>query len=303
MKAVLFAYFSLITLSLFAQEKLHHEFVGTIRLEDKSIISYKIILDESEDGTFTGKSISDFSGEHRTETSLRGRMNRKRNQISFQEIEDLNTKSDYPSTDFCYIYMYNAKLSLKRRKSTIRGDFFSKFSDGADCLKGDIFLVGEDQFFKKMESVKRKTRFFISDEKEDALEDMLVKSKEDMNNTILKNDEQLSFKVQNDELFIKIWDDEYVDNDVVTISTKDSVYLSNYSVIDVPKVIRIELKEKETRIVVVANSEGKIPPNSANISISDRVTELPIKTRLDLNKSIELIAIKSSDIEDEIKID
>ena len=109
-----FLFISNLTIGQKIQE---HSFVGTIQLLDKSMITYKIEFDEMKDGSISGKSVTDFSGPHRTESEITGKIDREENTITFNELSNLTTKSDSPSDDFCYVHLYNARIKLKEKKS------------------------------------------------------------------------------------------------------------------------------------------------------------------------------------------
>jgi len=139
-----------------SQSKTEHSFIGTIQLLDKTLLTYELIFEEDENGNITGKSISDFSGDHRTESKIKGKIDRDANTISFNELDIISTKSDIPYDDFCYVHLYNAKIKLKKKKSVIQGHFYSRFKDDKKCLEGDIYLAGSERFFKKMNKMVKK---------------------------------------------------------------------------------------------------------------------------------------------------
>ncbi len=168
---------------LIGQKIQEHSFIGTIQLLDQSMITYKIEFDEMKDGSISGKSVTDFSGPHRTESEITGNINRENNTITFNELSNLTTKSDSPSDDFCYVHLYNAKVQLKEKKSLIQGHFYSRYSNGEKCIEGDIFLMGGEYFFEKVKSVSNKK--LIPQKTRDKIKETLKTSRENANNTVI----------------------------------------------------------------------------------------------------------------------
>jgi hypothetical protein len=82
--------FCSLSLGLFGQD-LQHEYIGSLIMEDQSIISHKINFREIGDGKIIGESISYFSGINSTTPSITGGLDRKKNLISFKETKKIRT--------------------------------------------------------------------------------------------------------------------------------------------------------------------------------------------------------------------
>lgn len=264
-----------------------YEYIGTIQLLDKSLITYKIIFEEIGNNQIKGKSITDFSGAHRTESIIEGTINKKRNKISFSEKSNISTKSDFEESTFCYIHIYNANIKLKKRKSVIQGHFYSRYADGTLCLEGDLYLMSEDFYFKKMDKLSKKK--IIPAEDKASIKAMVDNSKRNLKQTILSHDENLNIKTKDEIVKLKIWDAEHIDGDRVTIMANGIPYLENKLITTEGETITIKLKEQLTTIEIIAVNVGKIPPNSARISIYNNDKDLPIKLRLNKNDSCSIV--------------
>ena len=273
----------------------HKEFIGTIQLQDNSIITYKVSFVEHDDGTITGKSITDFAGEHRTESRIKGRLDRKKNLISFSELENIYTKSDSEEQDFCYIHLYNAKVKLSKKKSIIQGHFYSRYTDGSLCIEGDIYLIGEEQFLKnieKAEKTKEKARLLVDDSKINELQKELDKTKEAIGEAILTEEDQMTLKTGGDKITIKVWDAEYIDGDMISIRKETDYLLRRYSIKREPKEMVLAMDQDSVRLTFIANNEGKRPPNSANIEIVTSEGGVPFKLQLNKDKAAEILILK-----------
>jgi len=258
-----------------------HEFVGTIQLIDKSIISYKVNFVENNDGTIEGYSITDFSGDHKTKTKIRGKIDRKKNLISFSETENILTKSSSESEEFCYIHIYNAKLKLKKKKSYIQGHFFSRYADGSLCIEGDIFLIGEQQFFKKMNrAISIADKVKKTDELAQVKEN-LARTKESLENTVLADGSKITIsEAKGERIIINVFDTEYLDGDKISIFQNGICILDNYKVIGKKFELPIVVTQDTTHFRIVADNEGRYPPNSAQIEIKSKDNDIPIRLNL-----------------------
>lgn len=259
----------------------HHEFVGTIQLPDQSIISYKLLLDEYDDGILKGRSITDFAGSHRTESEVTGRLNDRRDRVAFKEVSNISTKSEMSAEDFCYIHMDYAEIKLSKNKSLIKGDFMSKYEDGKDCVGGTIMLMGEELFSKRLRKVTRNVkRFAPRDKKQNTLE-ILEDSKTSLDESlVLKDGEILTLSTYTDTISIALWDDQYIDGDKVTILVNDKPIVSEHSVTAERKSILVPLPTDTTDITILAVNQGKYPPNSSNVSLLHGETVIPVSVRL-----------------------
>lgn len=74
-------------------------------------------------------------------------------------------------------------------------------------------------------------------------------------------------------VILKIWDGSQEDGDRVNIYLNQQLVLSNYTLLNKEKELRLELKGNEVQTITIeALNEGAQPPNTANISISDGET-------------------------------
>ena len=267
---------------LIGQKIQEHSFIGTIQLLDKSMITYKIEFDEMADGSISGKSVTDFSGPHRTESEITGKINRDENTITFNELSNLTTKSDFPSDDFCYVHLYNARVKIKEEKSIIQGHFYSRYANGEKCIEGDIFLMVGEYFFDKVKSVSNKK--MVPKETRDKIKETLKESRENTRNTVLKEDDNLTVIAEGDNLMIRVWEDEYLDGDRVSVYLDEKPILRNYLIKSSMKQLLVPVVKDTTILRIVADNEGRLPPNSANFIILNSETEVPIKLQLNEGK-------------------
>jgi hypothetical protein len=274
--------FSLFSVFSIGQKIQEHSFVGSIQLLDQSMITYKIEFDEMEDGSISGKSVTDFAGPHRTESEITGNIDREEKTITFNELSNLTTKSDSPSDDFCYVHLYNAKIKLKGKESLIQGHFYSRYANGEKCIEGDIFLMGGEYFFEKVKSVSNKK--LVPKDTREKLKKTIAKSKENIRNTVLEEDDNLTILAEGNNLMVRVWEEEYLDGDRVSVFVDDKPILKNYLIKSAIKQLLVPILKDTTILRIVAENEGRLPPNSANFIILNSETEVPIKLQLNEGK-------------------
>jgi len=89
-------------------------------------------------------------------------------------------------------------------------------------------------------------------------------------------------------VYLKIWDAEHEDGDRISVYQNDKVILDNYKVVKEPKMLLITIDQQTEDIKIVANNEGRIPPNSANIAVIDNKDLTPMKVALNKGKEVTL---------------
>lgn len=273
-----------------AQRSIPYELVGTIKLIDNSIITYKLSFEEYEDGSIKGKSITDFAGEHRTESLLEGHIDRQENTITFSEKSNLLTKSTVASEDFCFVHVYNAKMKIKKEQSIIQGHFYSRYADGSKCIEGDIFLVGDEMFLEKMKGLSKKK--LLPKKEKKIIKDLVTKSEESMSRTVLTEGQTLTVRALNDDIMIRLWDDEHIDGDRISVYRDEKLILDNYAVKKAQKQLLVPIVNDTTEIRIIATNEGRIPPNSAKFAIVNSNIDVPITIRLHKGKEAKFVVVK-----------
>lgn len=267
-----------------------YEFMGTLQLPDKSIITYKLKFTE-QDGVISGESITDFAGEHRTVSGIKGTVDFKEKTISFREVANVATKSDQPHEDFCFIRLPNAKIKIRNKKSIIQGHFYSSYEDGSECIDGDVYLIAEQNVFDRMDRLSNNI-LVKKDDKEKIKENVAVM------NRILKNDylkvgEQLQINTTEESIYLFIWDDQHEDQDRILISVGNVLH-EEITVKNEKRSFKIDLKEEETRIDILAINEGIAPPNTARILISNPSVKLPVIAKLKTGEEASIVIRKGN---------
>jgi len=266
--------------SCIAQESTEYEFIGTLELSNHSTISYKLTFKDIGDGKIEGFSVTDFMGGHRTKSKITGVFDHKEKKLSFEETQNVITKSDAEPENFCYVHVKDARIKMTKGKSIIQGSFKGQFPNGGSCISGYIYLIGSDFLFKKLDKrlkLLEKTKVIDSTKSANASS---AKLKEQLEENFLSAGEELKVNWVSDEIILEIWDAEKVDQDKITIFVNGSTILRNYQVEKAKKIIRIPFEADTYTIRILAESEGKTPPNTTHVLLVDDTQLIPIVTNL-----------------------
>ncbi len=98
----------------------------------------------------------------------------------------------------------------------------------------------------------------------------------------------------NGNLTIRVWDDKILDGDIVSIYVNDSCVVCNYELKANPKEVKLSF-EKGTvcYILLHAHNLGTISPNTANLSVTDGITQSKIELKSTMYESaVAKIVIK-----------
>lgn len=244
-----------------------HEYVGTIKLSTNQILSYKLNFNMSDDGKIEGYSITDIYGDKRTKTKITGQITGKLNKISFNELNNISTKSSADKKSFCYIRVNNAKITSLSSKQIIQGQFVGYFENKTKCESGEIYLISTktlDILAKQFinENKKKIDTNLVSNKKIESLKKL-------SETNILKSNEKLNLQWISEEIILEAWDGEREDLDEIEIYINGNKILDKFILRKEKKIIVIPIKEKITDIRIVGIGEGASAPCTANIILRD----------------------------------
>lgn len=269
------------------------EYLGIIKLNDSSFISYKLNIIENNE-TISGYSITDIGGEHETKSSITGNYNHKTNVLLFKEVGIIYTKSEISDYDFCFIY-FEGKVTNINSKNNISGEFKGKYSDGSTCINGEISLKGIDKITKRAEKVDNIIQKSKRIDEHTKTNVSVLKTLDSLGMNVLKANQNLSTFSNAKKITLKISDAGKVDGDKISIYLNDTILLKNYIVTKNIKEIDIPLKSKKTIIKVHALNLGSISPNTAKIEIINLNTTINTLTSLKKDEKTLITIIKKDE--------
>ncbi len=90
----------------------------------------------------------------------------------------------------------------------------------------------------------------------------------------------------NGNLTIRVWDDKILDGDVVSIYVNDSCVVSNYELKSAPREVKMKFEKGSVCYILLhAHNLGSIPPNTANVSVTDGITQSRIELKSTMYES------------------
>ncbi len=285
---ILFIFFLFVNSYTFAQSEL--EYLGIIKLNDSSFISYRLNLFEKE-GTISGFSITDLAGDHETKSNITGTYNKKTNILSFREVGIIYTKSEVSDYDFCYIHFNGSIRNLESGKN-IKGKFNGFYNDGSTCINGEIALRSIEKIEKKANKVDK----IIQNSKKIAPEIKanisISQTLDSLKMNVLKSNQNLSMFSSSSKLKLRINDAGKVDGDKINVFVNDTILLKDFIVSKKIKEIIIPLSSKLTTVTIRALNVGSISPNTAKVEIIDQKNNINTITSLKKGEKTSITIIK-----------
>jgi len=288
-------YFVFITILLLFNEVIfaqnEQEYLGVIKLNDSSFISYRINLLENNN-LISGYSITDIGGDHETKSNITGEYNDKTNTLTFKEVGIIYTKSEVSDYDFCYIN-FEGKVNTINSKKNIEGKFVGLYNDGSNCINGEIKLRNIEKIEKKAEKIDKLIQKSKRVDKEVKATVSVTQTLDSLKMNILKPNQNLTMFTASSQLKLNIYDAGKVDGDKINIYVNGSIFLRNYIVNKNIKKLTIPLNSKSTLVEVLALNTGTISPNTAKIEIVDQKNNINTLTRLKTGEKTSITIVKN----------
>jgi hypothetical protein len=266
----------LLSFSLLAQDD--YAYVGAIKLNDSSFISYKLEFIE-KDGLIKGYSTTDIGGAHETKSYISGYFDDKANALNFYESGILYTKSAITQNDFCFVH-FDGRLKKMNENQKIEGQFKGLYSDGKECIHGEIVLSNFKKVLKRTEKMDRRIDRSIFVGKETKEKINLVKLMDSLSLNIIKKDEVLSVFSSSETVNLTMFDAGQEDGDIVTILVNGRIILKDYEVTTKKETLTVALDSPKTVLKVIAVNNGSIGGNTVKIDISDGTNTIETLTNL-----------------------
>lgn len=266
------------------------EYVGAIKLNDSSIITYRINL-EISGSKVEGFSVTDLGGEHETKSNLVGYYDKEKKKLSFNETGIIYTKSPITQMDFCYIHFKSIDYIIGKTKY-FKGAFKGQFIDGKKCIDGEIYLNSVENINERMEKITKKVNKSnrVPDSVKVKFNDLNLMDRVNMN--VLKASKTLSVFTKSKAINLELYDGGQEDGDVISIMVNDKLVLDNFMVTKQMKILTIELENDKTSIVLIAKNVGTISTNTAVIEINDSEHNIKALTNLKVGETTQIDILK-----------
>lgn len=274
----------------------HFQLIGTLKTENDQLIPFKLDINVEAEGKISGISTTNFLNEDKTESKIEGSVDFEKQVLTFVEVENVSTSSDAKESEFCYIRVDNLHWRQSEEKSIFNGQFKGYFPDDSLCASGEIYLVSMN-LLRKMFS-KNKQLLEIRDSLK-----LAAQQPKDTANMIrtdpdapLTHGAILSLPWQSRKVKLQIWDAYEEDNDRIDIYINDSLVHNSIVATAYKKTFQFDLEDDRVfSIKIVAENEGKRPPNTVNAYLIDAGKVHPLITKLKKDEFVEVRLTQSKE--------
>ncbi len=259
----------------------NHIMYGYVHLKDGPDCKYKVVF------TLTGNTIRGYSITSNygvdMKAAINGTFNRKKQTVDFIESKLAET----PLLSPCY---FDVKLTWKvsRGHYIFTGTFTGRNEDNKKCDDGTVtFDVPETQDL--LYATKQPKPKKPEPKKQEA-----VPEPENESHEIIKVTAEMpkEFQWRTDSCILEIWDGEFADGDVVTVLLNGEPVLTNYELIKARKRMVLPLHPKNNTLEIIAETEGKAPPNTSQILLSDGNRSYSLLSRLKTGETATIVMKK-----------
>jgi len=262
-----------------AQSK-EHILKGIVKIKDGETCKYVIGF------TLSGNSLTGYSNTTNPEgielkASIKGSINRKKHTLSFMEF---NTVVDSPN-EAC---LFDARLSYQtvNGQMLVGGAFTGRDAQNKYCGEGTIVFAATakpDYLFEKEKPKPAPVEIPQADTVAKITASAFTK---------VKSGEQQQLACKADTCTLEIWDGEVVDGDIVTIMVDKQIVLQHYTLTANKRQLKIPLREKTTTLTILAENEGKAPPNTSMVLLTSGKTQTGFLVCLETGKTADILLKK-----------
>jgi len=269
--------------------QINQEYLGVLKLNDSSFISYKVNLTE-KNSVINGFSVTDIGGKHETKSLLIGTYDKKKNLLKFNETTIVYTKSEITTYDFCHVH-FSGKVKNINSKKNIEGKFEGKYSDGTSCINGELALKNISKIIKKAAKIDRVIQRTKRIPEEEKVNISITKQLDSLKMNVLRSNNNLSMFSTSPFITLHIYDAGKEDGDRISILVNEQVILKNYTISKKVKKIKIPLLSRQTKIKVRALNSGNISPNTVKVEFIDKSNKIEAIVSLNKFEKTEITVI------------
>lgn len=218
---------------------------GTLTLAKSATYKYKMVVGELE-GKWKGYTVLDAGGPSETKTSVSVQFSKAKQSMMFAEQALISTKAK--ESGFCFV---GGILKMNDKKNSIKGFFLGQDNNKKMCGSGTV-------------------RFTLPEAAKTLMTDDGSSVRDTNTATILTRFKSETFKVNNPEVQLELWDGGVVDHDSLTVTVNGAVVLPAFEIVQEKKTVTLKLKKGENIVKIKALNEGLEAPNSARITVTDQ---------------------------------
>jgi len=248
---------------VFVSQSKNYELDGFIHVKNGETYPYQLLI-SVRGSSIHGYSITKLADGTEPKITIKGHIERDKHSITISEKKLISQLPRNTST--CLV---NSVLAYTPGKSKypLAGTFTSNDIDNKPCGNGTIEFAYSSyisDLFKDDTPVVRKAPEYEMPETQTG--------EYEITNGITKQ-----FEWRGDTCNFEIYDGGIIDGDEVSVIFNGQNVLTNYVLAKQKKLVKLLLNKGKNTITILAEYEGKVPPNTANVIISDGNRHYKIK--------------------------
>ncbi len=266
----------LLPLLILGQEK---EFTlsGSIYIKDGPVSQYYVVFRANNNNNITGYSLTKQPDGSELKALVSGKIDRKHHKLTFKESKmPLSVETDNCMFDVALSYV------IKDSGYAFSGTFKGKNSNNDTCDEGAVSLIATKENSRIFEPHKPPVPIIETKPIEPATPSVNEFAK-------ITATTQTEFDWHSDTCIIDIWDGEVVDGDIISMDIDGQILLSYYVLTASKKQLRVPLKKRANTIHITAINEGKAPPNTSMILLTDGKNQYGVLSCIRIGETSEII--------------
>jgi hypothetical protein len=248
----------------FGQTNDSYAFAGVLTTSDGQVMSFKLVVNELNEGRFKGYSATNYEGNDYTKSIVEGKLDLKEKKMSFKEISNTETTSTAEDSTFCYISASNLTIEISDKKNIIKGKFEGLFPSGKICATGALVLINKDVLDKIVIENKPKQNTPVSSTSE-------IKAST-VTDSIFTSNEVLLINEWKNGLTLEVWDGDLQDNDEIAIYLNNVLKRNKIVLMHKKTIIDLPPNNQNFKIKIVALNEGRSGKNTINFKLKNAGT-------------------------------
>lgn len=268
------------------------ELTGAIIIGNSEMMSYRIVYEIGVNNVISGYSLADLNGNSETKARITGVYNPQKRTLKFEEKVILSTKAKLPFSDFCLMTV-DGKFEKKNGKHIYTGSFASSsLNKRLACDKGTIVLATTQDIYDLAIKAKKIIGKTPSPDSSSKAINEILSSLEGVDKVISLLPESITeYALLCDSIQIDVLDDRLEDGDKITIIKNRTPVISELVTSNKMQTFKFDIGKDESVVVftIVACNEGKSPPNTIKVILSNGKSKELLIAQLKKDQHVKIL--------------
>ena len=164
----------------------------------------------------------------------------------------------------------------------------TRVKDGGGFSEGKLSVQNKNEKTKNTpasQNQRRSTKELVVNKPQREIADTIEDGAEYEITTGVKK----QFDWKTDSCIVEVYDGGVIDGDIISVAFNNTEVLTRYALVKKKYKFKLSLKEKVNKIEIFAENEGKSPPNTANITLTDGNRHYRLKAYNKIGESAEIL--------------